>query len=78
MEKEQVLSGLLIRSSSGFLLMDHDTFLTHTGLQAASSVLLPRLESWCCRDTPALCRCSLTPCWHCNNKITPALISSLS
>lgn len=37
MEKEQVLSGLLIRSSSRFLLMDHDTFLTHTGLQAASS-----------------------------------------
>lgn len=36
MEKEQVLSGLLIRSSSG-LLMDHDTFLTHTRLQAASS-----------------------------------------
>lgn len=37
MEKEQVLSGLLIRSSSGFLLMDQDTFLTHTRLQAASS-----------------------------------------
>lgn len=40
MEKEQVLSGLLIQRSSRFLLMDRDTFLTHTGRQAASSACL--------------------------------------
>lgn len=70
MEKEQVLSGLLIQRSSRFLLMVGDTLVPHRAVRS----------QLCLSDCPGLCPvlaghpCPvlllLTPCWQHKNKTT--------